>query len=117
MKKMNKDNLKVGYIVKIRNGKFGMIVEDTYKDIRILYKSRETSTITENLESFWDNNYDIVEVYGYNEYFLDALEFTSNGRKLLWKREEVKNMTLKEIESKLGYKIKIVSDPLDNEPF
>lgn len=60
-------------------------------------------------------NKDIMEVYGHSRYASSTLEFNTDDRELLWKREEdKKEMTLAEIENELGYSIKIIKESEEN---
>lgn len=117
--KMNKDNLKAGYVVRVRNGEYGLVME-TLWDTIISFNDNTWCPLKYDLTCEYNQEYDVVEVYNFTtwECLTRCTDVEKSNRKLLWKRVETKSMTLKEIEAKLGYKIKIVPDPLvDNEPF
>ena len=127
--KFTKDDLKPGYVIKLRNGKYYII----------WIVGKETLIATDGnldwqyLSSAWDDRLDsicrsgkaypaithdkmrdIVEVYGYvqgGEYYARGSgEISPDHRPLLWSRQEAKKMTVEEIEKALGYKVEIVSD-------
>lgn len=119
---MKKSDLKVGYVVKLRNGKYCMVLPTT-NGLCISGPDSYFSfnRITENLEcnglfgSHLDAA-DIVEVYGLARFNDDASKFGPNYRDLLWRREEkpaAKKMTVKEICGALGYEVEIVKDGAD----
>ena len=49
---------------------------------------------------------DIVEVYSLSKSYKRAMEISTIDRELLWKRNDVTEMTIEEIEKELGKKIK-----------
>ena len=46
----------------------------------------------------------------YHPYAFMDLNYERYMRKLLWKREEIKEVTMAEVEEKFGCKVKIISD-------
>ena len=127
--KFTRDDLKLGHIIKLRNGK--------YYSIQMVGKGTLIATDGERdwiyLSSAWDDRLnsicrsgrtypaisydetkDIVEVYGYVQgcdyYARESGYIGPNHRPLLWYRQEAKKMTVEEIEKILGYKVEIVSD-------
>lgn len=105
-----KDDLKVGYLVKVRNGRFAHVVDSTEEGHCLNYEGgwSELSSYSDSLHSAYNDARDIMEVYGLTEYGYNAHKFEVGKRKLLWKREEVKEMTIEEIQKVLGHKIKVV---------
>lgn len=128
-----------GYVVKFRNGKLALcmrvgekftkifaIIPDTINSLSLCWDVREgedffyssrykghayyTYDVVRKVPTN-DPTYDIVEVYGLvegvNNYPLVGTVSTI-CRPLLWE-ENVVEMTLEDIEKKLGYKVKIVS--------
>ena len=53
------------------------------------------------------NTYRVDEVWGYASP-MRLMDNTTEGRERLWQRDETKRMTLEEIETALGHKVKIV---------
>lgn len=127
--KFTRDDLKPGYIIKLRNG--------TFRTIQMV--GRETLIATDGISNWeylsrgwdidmdstdrggktfphvtYDKTKDIVAVYGYvqgTEYYArESGCIAPDHRPLLWSRQEAKKMTVEEIENALGYKIEIVSD-------
>ena len=119
-KNFNKDDLKVGYVVKTRarglymvtrNDIDQLVMVDQYNGYMPLSEYNDDLTDSDRtscLGSEADENYDIVEVYGYS-----AINgrYRSIRRRIIAddKREEPKEMTLEEVEKALGYPVKIVN--------
>ena len=97
-KKFTKDDLKVGYVVKLRNG-----------DTRMVMPQASGSLVVTDAKGFWSFlsdyrddltfdgikvcdccDHDIMEVYGLADLGAYTVNFDSLRRKLLWKREEEK---------------------------
>lgn len=120
-KQFTKDDLKVGYVVKTRDRVLYMVTRndidqlvmvDQYYGWMPLYVYNDDLTDSDRtscIGSEANENYDIVEVYGYSMINGRTREIETANRKLLWKREEPKEMTLEEVEKILGYSIKIVN--------
>jgi hypothetical protein len=118
-KKFTKADLKVGYVVKYRNGNLRMVMpyagglvltalDGTWLDIGAgLYND-----LTEKGLFFNDGSLDVMEVYGLNKMVYRICEISTDNRELLWKREEkpAKKMTVAEIEKALGYKVEVIAD-------
>lgn len=116
MKQFTKDDLKTGMLVVTRDGRKWIVMKDLYD------KNYEETGVLSNLDEFnllasynddltfisrsgkHIEKLDIVEVYDVKS----ILDFDIIYRKLLWKREEVKELTVGEISKLLGYKVKIV---------
>lgn len=131
-KTFTKDDLQMGYIVRLRNGEF-----------RAVHPAGKTGTFILIGHDKWDylncwdhhlysirqrfakgcpvsaetasraKGMDIVAVYGYvygTENYLGAGYIDSDHRPLLWAREEPKKMTLAEVCEKLGYPIELVPE-------
>ena len=103
-----KEDLKVGMIVELRNGKRYLVME---KD-KLLSKYGNMSLASYNNDLEFsddvekDEAWDIIKVFKSNANNLNTL-FQDDNLELLWEREIVKEMTLAEIEEQLGYKIKL----------
>lgn len=108
------EDIKSGYVVKLRNGKFFMCMRYKQEKFSKLFVSKNGFPYVVGsyigLKSCTDKNDDIVEVYGLsrNQYY--CLEVSPNYRPLLYQEEKLKKMTISEIEKKLGYKIEVVSE-------
>ena len=111
---MTLNDLKTGMIVKIRNGEYHIIMRDFIDDGDILAglscnnKILGTWTSLSNYNQDMTNSrfphIDIMSVYDSYPYSADT------PKKLLWERKEYKEVTMKEIEEKLGCKVKIVEE-------
>lgn len=122
-KNFTKADLKVGYVVKLRNGVLYMVMVDDDERLVLISEGRGWLRLHEYNDDLTDSNttslfgipacekYDIMEVYGYSRLTSEAMSVNTNNRSLLWKREEKPmRMTLAEIEAALGFKIAIVRE-------
>lgn len=111
-------DIKSGYIVKLRNGDLFMAMRagDFEKifcnDIGSYYLASGYNEKTLKRLARYDNEHDIVEVYGLVEkgYYHKANNLSIYHRPLLWKRSEPVKMTVEEINEKLGYEVEIVAN-------
>jgi hypothetical protein len=99
-KKFTKDDLKVGYVVKFRRGDLRMVmpsasghllvagVDGSNGDIPHYNDDLIHSYGAEHPSMF--KQLDIMEVYGLSRWDFKALEISTEGRELLWKREPEK---------------------------
>lgn len=110
---MRKEDLKVGYVVKIRCGELYMVMPiDKPREIILARYNGwgNLANYNDDLTHQAKQKFDIVKVYGLTSYETEPLEFELKNRPLLWERKETKKMTIAEIEDILGYKIEIVSE-------
>lgn len=114
---MKKSDLKTGMIVETRNGeKYLVMLNPDCKDMELInFKGGYMSLHYYNNELIFTeqstHGFDIVKVYSVGWTIRDLLSDKECMEfKLIWKREERKEMTIEEIEAELGYKIKIVGD-------
>lgn len=91
-KQFTLDDLKVGYLVELRDGKLRMVMESTNGKVLI----DEYNGFYLKLEGYSDNfkdedgdsQYDIIKVYGFDEFAYKTLDFNTEDRELLWERKE-----------------------------
>lgn len=112
---MRKSDLKTGMRVKTRDGEIQIVIKNTLfrgEPIDIIVSKNGWNRLDRYNEDLTNINHkllDIVEVYtidGNEDNFTRSF-LNTDKRKLYWKREEAKEMTLEEIEKELGYKIKL----------
>ena len=105
-----KDDLQVGYVVKTKSGKFAQVVFLKGYGLCILYENRDGLSLGEYSDDLSYNGkvHDIEEVYGHAVSWVDLGRFGAGNRELLWKRNEIKEMTLAELQEHFGYEIKVV---------
>ena len=105
-----KDDLKVGYLVKLRNEQIAHVVNTQEKGLGLNFENAWDTLrdYSNDLTNETASGFDVDEVYGLTKEGMNAHMFTVSGRKLLWKREEVKEMTIEDIQKALGHKIKVV---------
>lgn len=111
---MTLDDLKTGMIVKTRDGHFHIIMRDFLNWGDILAGISDNKDISNSWLRMSAYNQDmtfpglpeldVIEVWEGSPFCIDTPE------KLLWKREEYKVVTMKEIEEKFGCKVKIVQE-------
>lgn len=121
---MNKEDLKSGFVVKLRNGEHRMImragsftkilVEPTTGKWEYLssWNNDLKNTRIHPASNLPDKRHDIMAVYGLVKdtgFYGRALLATTDYRKLLWERKEVKKLTVEEISAMLGYEVEIVA--------
>lgn len=108
--KMTKADLKDGMIVKTRNGnayiyfsRYNRFVRDeTWNGI---------DAYTDDLRNKHVEEYDIVAIYDYELGSLNDIKTVIEYRTPIWEREELVEMTIAEIEEKLGIKnLKVVKE-------
>lgn len=87
-----KDNLLVGYVVKLRNGTFRMIMPTAHRGRVVTDMDGQYSRVD---DQYWSDlthksvhECDIMEVYGFSTYEYKAVKCDAQDRNLLWKREE-----------------------------
>lgn len=93
------DDLKVGYLVELRDGSVNMVMEATEGKVLIEEYNGyylELNAYNNNLNYYGDSDYDIIKVYGFSKYKSKALKFTTEDRELLWERKEILNGKEKE---------------------
>lgn len=101
-------------VVKMRNGTLNMVIMVNDRGIFLITRNKEylyLKSYDDNLKYRWDvTDYDIVEIYGLSYNPQKSMDISTECRYLLWKRDEVKKMTVAEIQEALGYKIEIVEE-------
>lgn len=102
---MTVDDLKDGYLVKLKSGRFGIIVTD---DLGKMVYGDKTRIAEARLYPGYECPYDkycIVEVWGH---LLDsAYIWSTENRQLLWEVEPLE-VTMEDIEKKFGRPVLIV---------
>ena len=103
---MTVNDLEDGYLVKLKNGKFGIIVTDDLGKMVYGNDSRLAAARFYSSECIYDDyNYDIVEVWGH--LLGTTYIWSTKHRQLLWKAEPLA-VTMEDIEKKFGRPIIIV---------
>lgn len=117
MQKFSRDDLKLGYLVELRNRRLRMVMPVDDGSIMLVDMSRDRCFFLSNwddeLNSMITREYDIMKVYGYIDLdHCDICRYINNAdhRPLLWERCNAKKMTVAEIEKELGYSIEIISE-------
>ena len=111
---MRLNDLKNGMIVKTRKGNSYIVMRDFIDYGDVLAGLSDSDNITNTWTSLSEYNkdmkhnklpgLDIMSVYTSYLYGIDT------PKKLLWQREEYKEVTMKEIEEMFGCKVKIVEE-------
>ena len=111
---MKLDDLKTGMIVTTRNGDSHIVMRDFVDVGDILAGISDNDNITnsyielsyykQDMKNNILSGLDIISVYTSYLHCIDI------PKKLLWQREEYKEVTMKEIEEMFGCKVKIVEE-------
>lgn len=126
--KFTREDLKSGYVVKLRNGELRMVVR-AGRFTKVLvspiggwaYLSSNWGDDLKRVDLYRHNHHesvpsksqDIMEVYGLvqsTEHYGEALICSTAYRPLLWTRTPAVKMTLEEICEKLGYEVELVPE-------
>ena len=107
------NDIKSGYLIRTRNGKIFICMRFKQECFIKTFTNEkgECLNITcfnKKLQNNCDHQFDIMKIYGLAKSAQQTLSFDTNGRPLLWEREETKKMTIGQIQDALGYKIEIV---------
>lgn len=111
---MKKEDIKSGMLVKLRKGCWCLALtqDDVLKFVSKEWIESDIDDYNDSLEcqsgvkSVDFSHYDIVEIgtaRGAKQLLLDDKDFD-----IIWTGNEIKEITIKEIEKELGYKIKII---------
>lgn len=99
-------------VVKMRNGTLNMVMMGNDRSIFLIGRCKGYVYLKgydDNLKyRFGVTDFDIVEIYGLSYNPQKSMDISTECRYLLWKRDEVKKMTVAEIQEALGYKIEIM---------
>ena len=123
---MTKSDLKTGMIVKTRCGNYYRVFLDSITNASYCGNIKDRLVqIEPNYGASWidldfvdddliynsslNSDYTIVEVL-VSQISCDLVKNHSLDAKVIWKREEVREMTMTELEEVLGYKVKIVKE-------
>lgn len=112
-KEFSKNDIKSGYVVELRDGSLMMAMrcnQDTFDKILVEKEGEWMPFDCLNSDLTFNDyrEYDIMKVYGLNQYPYRALNISSDDRTLLWERKETIEMTMDEVCKALGRQIKIV---------
>lgn len=105
-----KKDLKTGMVVKTRNNTMLLVVDDKLISVSGFLRLTEYNDdliITDEPDSNIQSGFDIMEVYEVNSWglgFSRVLSYVEEKTfgKLIWKRKEIKEVTMQEIADKLG---------------
>lgn len=112
--KFTKSDIKSGYVVELRDGSLMIAMRCKQESFnKILIKKRMEDWMffdcfNSDLTFNGYSEYDIMKVYGLNQYPYQALNISSTDRPLLWERKKPVEMTMDEICKALGKQVKIV---------
>lgn len=123
MSTFTKKNLKTGMLVKLRKGTIGVVLLNCYGVTdKIVEVNNSQGSEAPNIVTYSDNfmygtepcGYDIMEVRVPSLYpDLSRIEKEFDNSRVVWKRDEPKELTVKQIEELLGYPIKVVKEEED----
>ena len=110
VKEFTKSDLEVGMFVKLRDGKVFLVLE-SYEELYLTSTSGYYSNLKNFNEDLTSKNYrgsDIVSIYLPKKADYLSYHLIGDNLELIWEREEVKELTMEDIEKIVGCKVKIV---------
>lgn len=103
-----KADLKPGMVVEYRNGEKALYINGIFMEFNTWMNVTDFKEDLTYLHTKCDHYLDICKVYNSKAFTFKNL-LDSDNMELIWERkDEAKEMTVAEIEEKLGYKVKIV---------
>lgn len=115
MSEFTKADLKPCMVVVLKDGSVNIVTQ--YKnDIALIdYNDKwdGLNRYSDDLHCKGNDNYDVVQIYGFSEYICDSMKISTIDRPLLWKSKEepqTEEMTISQICKALGKNIKIVKE-------
>lgn len=106
------EGIEPGYVCRLRNGKnyiLYVFIKNGTEEIALAGDQDILVCYRVDLTHEHDKEYDIMKVYGYSSsaYNINEPDMICY-RDLIWKRQEAKKMTVKEIAEALGYEVEII---------
>lgn len=107
------EDIKPGHLLELNDGKKKIYATVTYgRSGSLCYSSPEEWGLIENfdVDEFYhiaNPKFKIIKVYGW-AHNSAAYDRSPEDRPVLWERKEPKEMTMEELESILGYPVKII---------
>ena len=96
--------IKEGMLIICQKGKY-LVTRNCYDELIAAHEKgsswfgiRETSPV------------EVEAIYDRPVLYAKTCQFSTSDRRLLWKKPEVKEMTVAEIEKELGYSVKVVKE-------
>ena len=113
-KEFTKNDLQTGMVVETKDGTKYVVMRNSCMpapDSDFIVNRNGWNTLNNYSDNLLENHYysdlDIIKVYK-PKYPNVIRTFEDDELKLIWQRKDYKEMTVAEIEEKLGYKIKII---------
>jgi len=109
---MTKADLKFGMVVEIKNEDgVSLAMVTSSENYERCISGTKCWYPLDNLDDNLTYTDDVItKVYNVAHWNEDAYKLSTEGRKLLWERNEPKKMTIAEIEKELGYPIEVVNE-------
>ena len=95
--------IKEGMLIVHKDGKY-LVTRNCYDDL-IAAHERGKSWF-----GIKDSCVEVEAIYDRPKLYAKTCQFSTSDRRLLWKKPEVKEMTVAEIEKELGYSVKVVKE-------
>lgn len=102
---MTKDMLKSGMVVETKERGRWLVVNDTMINTS---EHMIISKYEEDLTYYFNDAFTITKVFDIQLPHLTHVHKLSQAENMVWKRKEVKEMTIEQIEKELGYTIKVI---------
>jgi len=99
-----KDDLKIGYVVQLRNGDFRMVI-NSFKGA--VFMSMDGFSMFGSYKKDltiggFEGKRDVIKIWGFADDIIQSLFIGTISRELLWERKEPKELTMQEIADKFG---------------
>lgn len=104
MKEFTKSDLKNRMVVVTAQGETYMVVDEYFINSNGFNRLSEYDDNLRTIQRLKFFNNDIVKIYDI------TTSINTHGKKLIWERSEVKEVTMSEVEEKFGCKVKIVKE-------
>lgn len=107
---MTINELKPGYLVKLRNGEHYMVMNTERGLVLVKDKCGDVNMWLELNKNRMEANgpHTIMEVYGHNHYAHKVFDFSTEDRTLLWRRKEKKQYTYAQLREILGEEFEVI---------
>lgn len=105
------NDIKSGYICKTRDGELFMCLRSNQEKFDKIFANQEEiiyGNCYDELDYRFYDSKDITEVYGLVSDHYNPYRISTDGRPLLYKRPDPKELTVEQISKLLGYEVKIV---------
>lgn len=105
------NDIKSGYVCMTRTGELYMCLRNKQDEFNKILANQEEiidGDCYDGLNYIYYSSKDIIEVYGLVNDYYNPYRISIDGRPLLYKRTDPKELTVEQISKLLGYEVKVV---------